>query len=112
MHSDFNHAATLERIVLKNEFFGVRCRVPVARIAGRVGDDSAAKDTVVKRVMDVTVNPQVSLWQELAQIANKRGIDGLPGVTKVDRERVWAVMADDHCFAVVAVVQLLFEPCP
>ena len=82
----------------------------VARIAPGVSDNPASQDAVVKGVMNVTMNPKVSFWQELTQVTDERGIKCFTDVPRVDRQWVRTVVTDDHSLAGVWFVQLLRKP--
>lgn len=59
--SNLNHTSPLEILVLKNKFFGVHDRAQGPRVAKGIGNYSAIANFVVKRVMDMPVQPKVGL---------------------------------------------------
>jgi len=68
-----NDARPLELGVLKLAVTRVDRVVPIPGVSTRIGDDAAAPNSIVKRVVAVPVASDVSLLQERHQVTDERG---------------------------------------
>lgn len=110
--SDLQHERALVVRVLEYQVFFEVARTRVPRVAPRVCDYSATTYCVVKRVVDMPVQPKVwTLLEQVGEVANKSRVCRVSNVAWVYRKRVWPVVRNDDGFSFIRPREFSREPC-